>query len=285
VVVNKVDWQPAGWRPVVPVAGGEPELVKDWQGKTCYKRLWREVHGQRVEVVAIPQQEPSDPRTFYMMTNKVWNALFTAFTEEEKAECERLFKQYGTRFGRERLIRRQWHEGGQNAKGEDLGTGPGKEMLPVLRVTVTEAHCFAEWLGGKLPSRTQWLKAAGALDKNGDRLGPFDGAPNDLRNLAIHCEKGSWRVDEGDRDVSRKGCRQMASNGQEWTRSSISADGREIDLIPLDSLLRPLRAITMGQSYLAEQPLTFESMNAERETESVAEARADIGFRIVLQRD
>src|SRR5262249_50733403 len=87
-----VDWQPDGWEPK-SVAGAE-ELVADCQGKKYHRRLVREVHGQEVVILAIPQEDPDDPPTFYIMENKVWNGLFTAFTDLEKAKCEALFTKY-----------------------------------------------------------------------------------------------------------------------------------------------------------------------------------------------
>jgi serine/threonine protein kinase len=45
--------------------------------------------------------------------------------------------------------------------------GPASARKPVLNVTAVECHCFAVWLGGKLPSGVQWDKARGRwTDKN-----------------------------------------------------------------------------------------------------------------------
>src|SRR5439155_9498739 len=56
--------------------------------------------------------------------------------------------------------------------GEKIG------LFPVFRVKVTEAHCFAEWLGGRLPTKKQWLRAAGAGEDK--RPGPFSEDEKDL---------------------------------------------------------------------------------------------------------
>ncbi len=276
---SRVDWIPDGWKPADAVAG-ETATLRDSRGKTYYRRLVRPKHGHEIEMVAIPQEDAGDPATFYIMKNKVWNGLFTAFTEQEKDECEALFKKYSSdRPGCQGLISRRWHEGAlDNLRGKDLGTGPGKEKLPVFRVTVTEAHCFAEWLGGKLPSREQWLKAAGAL-KTHDPAWPFYGDP---RDLAVQLGEGPWPVGRGERDVTPEGCRQLRSNGQEWTRTSPEGT-QEINLIPLKRMHTPPKVSVVSQSYDAEHPLDFARMIKGDLMEEVTRPSHDISFRVVLE--
>src|SRR5207249_4311193 len=136
--------------------------------------------------------------------------------------------------------------------------------LPVFRVTVTEAHCFAEWLDGRLPSRRQWRKAAG-WGQDAGRPGPFDGSPEDKKDLAIGLEDGPWPVDRGNRDVSIHGCRQMASNGCEWTRD-LADDAKQTE-IPIEEMILPPYVFKEGQSYLSSEPLTYRTMAAEPRVE------------------
>src|SRR5262249_29202248 len=106
-----------------------------------------------------------------------------------------------------------------------LGVAGQKGRLPVFRVTPTEAHCFAEWLGGRLPSKKQWLEAAGMFDDH-KKAGPFEGDITDKAGLAVASFlNGPRPVDWGSQHVSSRGCRQMAGNGFEWTRDLIDKDG------------------------------------------------------------
>ena len=158
------------------------------------------------------------------------------------------------------------------------GTVDGKKKgdFPVFRVKVT-AHCFAEWLGGKLPTRMQWLHAAGKdQDK---RVGPY-GDHKGTEDLAVDLSDGPRPVTWGKNHVSIYGCRQMAGNGYEWTCDIKGALGNES--IPLQQMSVKRFVVFVGQSYLDDQPLKFADMNADR-AESCEESRYDIGFRVVLE--
>jgi formylglycine-generating enzyme required for sulfatase activity len=84
----------------------------------------------------------------------------------------------------------------------DTALGP----LPVTHVTAMEAHCFARWLGGRLPSDPQWLRAGEGLDDLPDPEAP--GPPNDW----------PWPAGACPGDEVPSGCRDLARNGPEWTR-------------------------------------------------------------------
>ena len=101
---------------------------------------------------------------------------------------------------------------------EDFGIR-SRESWPVLRVDIQEAHRCAEWLGGALPSVEQWDKAAGRFES--DRgVGPFE-SPFAAGEIAIGREKlGPLPVGSAVKDVCKfSGCRDMAGNGLEWTRT------------------------------------------------------------------
>jgi formylglycine-generating enzyme required for sulfatase activity len=176
------------------------------------------------------------------------------------------------------LFKGEWKDGA-DAPGIPrlkLGVGEGRGKMPVFRVTVTEAHCCAEWLGGRLPKHPQWLKAAGGLDAD-SRAGPFD-APAD--GVAVNLgEEGPWPVDKGSQDRSIYGCRQMAGNGKEWTRTMQDPETLEIPLLEIISG-RPV--LICGQSYLAQKPLTYKEMMVKN-IQSCFDAKEDIGFRVVLE--
>ena len=79
--------------------------------------------------------------------------------------------------------------------------GPEKGRLPVFRVTVTEAHCFAEWLGGRLPKVRQWRKAAGEGEDT--RPGPFADNPGDKKDLGVGLVDGLPQIYVMNGDGSR----------------------------------------------------------------------------------
>jgi formylglycine-generating enzyme required for sulfatase activity len=159
-----------------------------------------------------------------------------------------------------------------------LGFAGPKGRLPVFRVTPTEAHCFAEWLGGRLPSKRQWLESSGLYDDH-KNAGPFEGDINDRAGLAVASFLiGPRPIDWGPLNVSPRGCRQMAGNGFEWTRDLIDKDGE----IPLEEMRATRQVIYLGQSYLNREPATFESLKEER-AKYCTEASYDIGFRVVIE--
>jgi hypothetical protein len=269
VVVN---WQPKGWEPEDAL-----DILQDRNGQRYYRRLVHQVGPEKVVMVAVPQTAPTDPRTFYAMENKVWNDLYAIFMADPIAE--RLLQKYSGRPGCSKMVRGEWGKGGFAEHEQFLGV-EGKGRLPVFRVTVTEAHCFAEWLDGRLPTRQQWLKAAGKGEDS--RPGPFAGGPQDKNDLAVDLKDGPWPVDRGQRDVSIHGCRQMASNGWEWTRDLSESEPGEKGEIPLEAMLSERRVFVLGQSYLSSEPLTFQAMATPR-VEKCTDVPFEVTFRVVLE--
>lgn len=272
-------WLPAGWNPV-----NANDTVEDRSGKRFYRKLVRDVGGQSVVMVVVPRNATDDPATFYIMENKVWNDLYAVFAADSRSDA--LFRKYSLRPGCENLIAKEpiWQRGALSYElnpDPDMPPFPGVEgdkgKLPVFRLKVTEAHCFAEWLGGLLPRSRQWLKAIGALNDEDPRLGPIDGDLLNLKGLALKLGNGAWPVDRGDRDVSVYGCRQMASNGLEWTRDIQD----EPATIPLESMLLPLRVFKFGQSYLKEA-LTFKALQLPRAA-VVTDSDFQTSFRVILE--
>jgi serine/threonine protein kinase len=265
-------WLPDGWAPKNPA-----DIVKDPKSqREFYARLVRKIGGRDVEMLAIPQSSPNDPPFYYIMENKVSNDLYAAFLADP--EGQRIIKNYQLLPGGAQCFRGEWEKGAYapgNPSKKSLGVD-GRGEFPVFNVTVMEAHCFAEWLGGRLPQRKQWLKAAGlGEDKRDDS--PFRGSANGIAVGLV--AKGPWPITEGEKDVSVHKCRQLAGNGKEWTRSMQDIAGEEIPL-PNVNGRRPV--YVCGQSYMAQSPLTFATM-AEFDSEPCTTCQPDIGFRVVLE--
>ena len=87
---------------------------------------------------------------------------------------------------------------------------------------------------------------------------------------------------EAPRDVSRVGCRNMASNGFEWTRDlQFTAD----QTIPLPSgVQKTAKVYLMGQDYLESSPLTFNEMRKPK-SQNYLETSPHTSFRVVLDRE
>ena len=78
--------------------------------------------------------------------------------------------------------------------------------------------------------------------------------------------------------MSKYLCRQMASNGREWTRSLYFTT----EEIPLKKKLSAPNSVVVSQSYQGKWPLTFEAMK-DGDTIKCNDMAPDIGFRVVIE--
>jgi serine/threonine protein kinase/formylglycine-generating enzyme required for sulfatase activity len=281
---------PPNWLP-----DGDDTMLVD--GRLYYKRLKRELGPHTVVMVLVPRGHPQDPHTFYIMENKVTNDQYAIFMADPKSRV--LFAKYREKpncqdfvsTGRTSPSLSEWRKGGWSFEFNPdpeappfLGVEGDKGSFPVFRVKVTEAHCFAEWLGGqfgKLPLKKQWFYAAGK-DQGSYAPGPYFGQPS-KEELAVGLIDGPRPVTLGKNHVSIHGCRQMAGNGFEWTRNLTGSP----EHIPLEEALNPdlVRVVIVGQTYAGGakgQPLTFNAMNTPRD-HPCSKSDFDIGFRVVLE--
>lgn len=268
----KPDWQPTGWQPVTGA-----KLVPDRGGRQYYDRLQRERGGETVVMVVVPQGESDDPATFYIMQTKVWNNLYRAFLRDPKSR--ELRDKHGRGQGLEELFSKneqEWEKGAQKVGPNgpiDLGVGEGR--LPVFRVTATEAECLAEWLGGRLPLRAQYLKAA-CLDK----LPPPPAAAN-LKRFGLDLgAEGPLTVDKGEEPYDNEfHCRQLVSNGKEFTRNLMG----DPEQLPLRELKPARKVLIVGKRYESAE---FPSKDKLQDTDiaDLTDAKPEISFRVVLER-
>jgi hypothetical protein len=263
--------RPVAWQPPDIVPAADAQIV-EVGGLKFYDHIEKVVQDRRISFRLIPHEADSDPPTFYMMENKVSNDLFAlaladpAFRnlldEEAKAHPQ--------------TIQRQWDKGGLGEDGDnvrDLGMD-GKGDWPVLRVTVTEAYLFARWLGGNLPTVKQWDKAGGGLN---DDPRPCQGEPWGPEDIAINrSQKGPMPVGKAAKDRSRFQCRDMAGNGQEWTRTVRKAG----ETVPAANPNDKLFVVVRGRSYWAEQPFAFGDNQA---IVSYLDENPYTSFRVVLE--
>lgn len=279
-----VDWQPSGWDP------SGSEVDKDTEGGTYYRRLVRKVDGDDVVMVLIKKEKATDPKTYYMMENKVWNKLFKAFAADAEAYGE--LKRYGAQNQNAGTVKEEWRQGAwapaaanDRADWEHLGVNGPQERVPVFRVTVTEAYFFAEWLGGKLPTQQQWFKGAGAsLDTtmpNEEKTGPFEGSADDTSGLGVGLGKtGPLPVGTAPRAVSRYGIRDMCGNGFEWLRNIQNTTSQ---MVLLKGVKTEAQVLLLGQDYCEKDPLTFRGMR-DPNAEKYLNNSPKVSFRVVLDR-
>lgn len=146
-----------------------------------------------------------------------------------------------------------------------------KARLPATNLTALEAHCFAELLGGKLPSVDQWDKAGGGLDgalapckpgwKPGQRPRPVGTAAGDVSDFDV-CD--------------------MASGGLEFT-STLYLPSPPAWPGGLAGGKNDSHALTLrGVGYGSRAGYDF-TMRADPEVLEYWRPKDDVGFRVVVE--
>jgi serine/threonine protein kinase len=259
--VTKVDFAPER---LGCIKGEKAEVVTlPVEGLRVYDRIdYVTPEGQRIPFVLIPKKRASDPSSFYIMENKVSNDLFAEFARNDPQDVEKS----------------EWAKGGLRDQ-KDVGNGNPRH--PVLRVTVTEADLFARKMGGKLPSAHQWHKAAGLYDDE-THDGPYR-EPWEKGGVAVDRRKlGPMEVGAATNDISCFGCRDMAGNGREFTRTLSLEDGQEV---PVKDPRPGLLVTSRGRSYSQVTPLKFRDLRRSEQREDVPYTQADpvTSFRVVFE--
>lgn len=262
------------------------KILTDGAGRLYYSKVLLVKNGLRIPFLAIPNQKgPKDPPTFYIMENKVSNDLMLE-ASKDKAFQELLATQLKLE---PKIVKDEWRtQGGETSPkvgeaGKSLGSSDGK--LPVMRVTVVEAHTFAAWLGGLLPTTQQWDKASGRFEPK-RWVGPFKGSKVAVRQ-SEDGPAGPMHVGLAADDKSEFGCRDMAGNGREWTRNLTGSIPKTVPLSTKSDTLDSV--ILRGRSYLEDKPLHFADVDSREsggqvyDSEAYLSAVADIGFRVVLE--
>jgi formylglycine-generating enzyme required for sulfatase activity len=227
--------------------------------------------------VLVNLKHPEDPRTFYIMRDKVSRDLFRAgmrdpamqalLAERRKTDPESVQPDGAIEAA---WAAKKWAQPGSDAE----------RQLPATLMTVTEAYCFAKWLAGpdgNLPTEQQWDKAGGKAD---GASGPFvDSWKKGDGGIALDL-KSPRPVGTSDEDVSLFDCRDMAGNGREFTRDVI-VNGITRAVVPLTRKATYEDSVRLrGHIFIADQPYRF---GDEAEILEYDGPRDDVGFRVVLE--
>ncbi len=286
-VVAPEPWTlPAGFEPAT-----ETDLVRAGaEGRVFHRNIVRVIDAKlQVDFILIypPENSSAISKTippFYMMENKVWNALFEWYWSEKGSADPHS------------SASADWKDGA--TAGEQNLDAESHPNLPVVRVTAYTAHQFAIWLGGKkvchLPSIDQWDMASGlrhwqgmTSDQRDDYPdGPFRGHWIDgTTKVSVNRRQlGPQPVGESSDDVTITGCRDMAGNVVELTEH-LNNGARVADVIP-GSEVGSILVILRGSSYSNSCPLTWEDLRIPKEfPDATGYDKSDpaIGFRVVLE--
>ncbi len=253
-------WLPDGYEPAASA------VLVSVQGQPLYDHIECRRHGLAIPFVLIAKKHSDDPPAFYVMEDKVSVEIFARFAE---AQAEMLHSS-------------EWKIGGM-AAGRDVGTSDPR--LPALRVKWIEAWQCALWLGGRLPTAQQWDKAAGRFDaaEGSSSGGPFDAAlfGEDRHTVAVDRQnEGPLPVGAAAADRSPSGCRDMAGNGREWTRTP-TAPGVELHT----SVVQDFEGVVLrGRSYHDPEPLTYADLGDPKKSSITFLSNVDpyTGFRVVF---
>jgi hypothetical protein len=237
------------------------------------KRYWDQVvhtgiTGEPIRFRLIGRSKADDPPSFYLMETKVTRAQFHRAMSDPRMGSLLAERSAGHPWA----VQGKWQET-QAVAGDQ---GP----LPVFDVTVTEAHCFAELLGGRLPTEAQWDKAGGGLD---GAEGPYKPECDPKRDIALGLkEPRPVGTSPGEESIFH--ILDMAGNGREFTRE-LQDPGPRRRTVPLSDPDKDRdRVILRGHSFLRSRPFKFPPPGEGRpQVLEYGESRGDVGFRVVLE--
>ena len=175
---------------------------------------------------------------------------------------------------------------GATVGGVPLGiTNNGR--LPVFQVHHLDAFRFANWIGGRLPTKKEWNIAAGSEIENPPTAGPFQN-PSDGRELDVAINRanvGPMSVGQSVHDVSVYGIRDMTGNGAEFTCTGIDTNSFDLAAAPYDKGIPPqtedLNFVTRGNHYLSEDLWNF--TEASRDGPTWNGFQNYITFRVIME--
>ena len=231
---------------------GQGSLVSTSKEHSFFPRIVKHAGDQEVPFLLIPGG--NGVANFYMMENKVWNALFRAFKASQP----------------------------KKDRSETFLVAPGKEMFPVFEVGVNDAYACAVWLKGRLPSAKQWDRAAGVGTRDAEHPeGPYRGKWSPKPPLLDIAVQGLLKpVGASKDDVSHFGVRDMSGNGAEWTRNLLEST----KLVPLEHPDEWQDSILLrGNNFNQPAPLRFIDITEKVRSLPYREKQPYVGFRVVVE--
>ncbi|QDV66441.1 Serine/threonine-protein kinase PrkC [Rosistilla carotiformis] len=245
------------------------EIASDAQlvrvgGTMLYSAIERPIdEATRLRFQLIPRTANQDLASFYCMQDLVSNAMFARFVQQSPSAA----------------IGEEWKTG--TLAGNDFLPAEDHPHLPVVNVSAEEAYLFANAIGCDLPTKQQWDKAAGRWDHPPEQTGPFE-APADepVPDVAVdRIEQGPAPIGSSRDDVSVFGCRDMAGNVKEWTKTT---DDLEVT-VPIQNQEDQFGIVYCGNDYRDSAPLTFEAMESPQYWYEIIGRRPPFGFRCVVE--
>lgn len=291
-------------KPEVPPKKALPLPSEDFQAKSetpgpwpgtekLYEVITVRYNGAEFRFRVIPGLEGNvSIRPFYMLEGEV---------SVEQFQAVALAQEYGSCLGQfpgddPDLIR--------GKKPEDWKSYTSNKDFPARGMTVAEAHCFCEALTQvlklkdwkiRLPDSLEWLRAAGYYDRKEKNLvGPF---PPDFRepglveffdkdnpHIAVGGREEPLPVGRAIKDVSIYGCRDMAGNLLEWTRTILNSTRPGLPTVPPpDGFMLTDKIALVSREYTRNNPLLFDNPKRQAIPTVPGDQAANIGFRILLE--
>ncbi len=257
-------------------------------------RVFRDLDDLALEFVLICPSGVEDPKDFYIMVDKVSNEAFAKFTHSPDGEgIGHDWEQYSV-----------YEESSENIIQLNA-TGKDNAKLPVMNISIDEAHLFSKWIhpDARFPTEEEWKKAAGYYDCREDLNresaswelcgdypeGPFKGKWGKGTDVAVGNLWRPRKIGISKDDISPFGCRDMAGNGYEFTHSTHS----KLEIFESDPIKRPelLNFNLWGMSWDKDDPYVYGTEPATffyltdpnpDDAEQKPNRQRDSGFRVVI---
>jgi len=227
---------------------------------------------------------------FRLQTHEVTNSQFAAFVAETGYVTEAERTDGSAQFGdtdTPEVFLSWWSLDAASTWRTPDGAGSdldGRDLHPVIHVTLNDARAYADWTGGRIPTEIEWEYAAsrGLFDPDDPTSGIR--APDGTARANIWT--GLFPVINSRRDgfegTAPVGCFEpgltgaydMIGNVWEWTDSPFSASAPSIP-----------RFTIKGGSYLCSENYCERYRVAAREGMEIDFSTAHIGFRIVMDQE
>jgi iron(II)-dependent oxidoreductase len=159
---------------------------------------------------------------------------------------------------------------------------PGKADHPVVGVSWYEAQAYARWVGKRLPTDAEWVKAGSwpvkvAASTRLQRRYPWgDTMDSTKANLWSSQRKGTVSVGEYAEGVSVGGVYQLIGNVWEWTRGNFVPRDREGEVLVQEVSMKSIRGGAFDTYFENQATCQFQS------GEFAIARKRNIGFRCAV---